>query len=431
LSSCPTISILEAHANLRTRKSLRKPHDLLETLVIWLLFAFAFVLPSDLRLPDGKSIALRLGCVCLLVGIAGVLKRRSWVLPERGFWVLVAFLLWSSCTLAWARFPDLAQHKVLIYWVLFAISAVIPQYAWDPRVRARLLKAYVAGCWLGVVGTIANFVLARPYAPGDELEMEGRYTFSTDPNYLGLALVLGIPLAVYGASTATARWQKVALRLYVPAGVIGVLLTGSRGAAIALLAVILVYGVFASPRVRLLLLSGAALCVSLAWLVPLQFSERFINIPEQLRYGSLSDRRELWDEGAAVAREHPFMGIGADAATGTLAIAAHNTPLELIMEGGAVSLALFYGVFLIGVGKTWKRDRREGWTLLAVCVAWFVGGLSLSWETNTVTWFLAVIVNSTLPAQRVLPVTDAAGAALTNVHRLSVKQRGAGCGYRS
>lgn len=431
MSNCPTISILETHADLRTRKSLRKPHDLLETLVIWLLSAFAFVLPSDLRLADGKSIAMRLGYVCLLVGIAGVLKRRSWVLPESGFWVLVAFVVWSSCTLAWAQFPDLAQHKVLIYWALFAISAVVPQYAWDPRVRVRLLNAYVAGCWLGVVGTAVNFVLARPYAAADELEMEGRYSFSTDPNYLGLALVLGIPLAVYGASTAKARWQKVALRLYIPAGVIGVLLTGSRGAAIALLAVILVYGVFASPRVRLLLLSGVALCVSLAWLLPLQLSERFVSIPEQLRYGNLSDRRELWDEGAAVAWEHPFMGIGAGAATGTLAIAAHDTPLELMMEGGAVSLALFYGVFLIGVGKTWQRDRREGWTLFAVCAAWFVGGLSLSWETNTVTWFLAVIVNSTLPAQRVRAVADAAGETLTIVHRPSMKQRGAGCGYRS
>lgn len=415
MSNHPAILTRATDVDLRSRQLRQRPHGLLETLVIWLLCAFAFVLPTDLRLSDGKSIAMRLGYLCLLLGIAGVVKRRSAVLPGPGFWALFGFVVWSSCTLAWAQFPDAAQHKVIVYCALFAIAAIIPQYAWEPRVRALLLNAYVAGCGLGVVGMGVNFVLARPYAAPGELEMEGRYSFSTDPNYLGLALVIGIPLAIYAASRATRRWQKFVLWLYVPAGVLGVLLTGSRGASIALLSVPIMYTLFARARVRLRLLAGMALCVILAWILPTQISERYISIPEEMRYGSLSDRRELWDQGAAIAREHPFQGIGAGAAEGTFSIAAHNTPLELMLEGGAVSLAFFYGAFLIGLRRLWQQDRRECWAMLAAFVVWFIGSLALSWEVDTVSWFLAAIVNSTLVAERVSAKANVARETLAKV----------------
>lgn len=372
-----------------------------------LLCAFAFILPTDLRLGDGKSIAMRLGYACLLVGIAGVLKRRSAVLPTAGLWLLVGFLVWSSSTLAWAQFPDIAYQKITLYWAVFATCAILPQYAWDPGVRARLMKAYVAGCGLGVLGTMVNFAMGRSFSPPGDVEVEGRYSFGTDPNYLALALVIGIPLAVYAAETATARWQRNGLRLYIPAAVVGVLVTGSRGASMALLALALTYMIFASARVRLLLLSGAALFVTVAWVLPPQISERFTSIPQELHHGTLSDRRQLWEAGAAIAREHPVEGIGAGATEGALNIAAHNTPLELMMEGGAVSVALLYAALLAGFMAMWRQDRREGRTLALACMAWFIGSLSLSWEANTVTWFLVVMANSTLQGHPVLLQADA------------------------
>jgi O-antigen ligase len=370
----------------------RETGELVQTVTVWLLSALVFILPTDLRLWNGKSIAMRLGYACILLGIAGVFKRRSAVLPGPGFWILFCFVLWSSCTLAWARYPEFAGKKILFYWALFAICAILPQYAWDPGVRSRLLNAYVAGCWLGVFGTVANFVLGR-----SSTQNEVRYSFGTDPNYLALGLVIGIPLAVYGASTLPEGWRRKALIYYPPCGVIGVLVTGSRGALVALLSLALIYAVFATRRVRVMLLSGAALCAALALVLPSQISERFASIPEELQHGTLSDRRQLWEAGAAIVREHPLQGIGAGATQGEFSIAAHNTALELMMEGGAVSVALLYGALLIGLARMWRHDRRQGRFLLAASIAWFIGSLSLSWESQTVTWFLIGIVNSTLP----------------------------------
>lgn len=369
----------------------------LDRVIGYLLLAFAFILPSDLRLSGDRSLAMRLGYACLLLGIAGVMKRKSIVLPRLGHWLLLGFVAWSALTLAWAHFPDAAQYQILRYSIMFAVTAIIPQYAWDDRVRARLMDAYLAGCYFGIIGTGINFATGRTYAPGGTVDldqMQGRYSFGTDPNYLALALVIGVPLALYRSGKVKAGWQKAFTLLYVPAAMIGVVLTGSRGAMVALVALLVAYALFSNSRTRMLLLVGVGACVVFGAVFPTQISDRFATIPDQLRYGTLSDRRELWDRGTAIAEEYPLQGIGAGAAAGALDIAAHNTPLELMMEGGAVSLLLFYGAVLLGFKQAWRGGHQELVALIGAWSAWFVGGMSLSWETETVTWFLFALLFS-------------------------------------
>jgi O-antigen ligase len=163
---------------------------------------------------------------------------------------------------------------------------------------------------------------------------------------------------------------------------------------IALLTALLACAFQISWKMRGLLAGTAAIFLLAMWLGPSQISQRLSTIPDELRHGSLSDRRDLWDRGQAVAREHPIEGIGAGATTGKLEIAAHNTPLELMMEGGAVSVVLFYGAMLFGLTSLWKTDSREGAAMTALCAAWVVGSLSLSWEVNTITWFILTMLFS-------------------------------------
>ena len=373
----------------------------LNQIMTWLLSAFAFVLATDLRLAGDKSIAMRFGYACLLLGLVGVIKRRTIVLPGSGFWWLLGFVCWSSFSLLWARFPDTAQHKILLYIAVFAVTAIIPQYAWDVSVRSRLMDAYLAGCALGIGGTAINFALGNSYSSQGEVAAEGRYSYNTDPNYLALALVIGIPMALHRAGTVSARWQKVIALLYVPAAVAAVFLTGSRGALIAVVVVVLVYALFSGVRAPALLLVGAGLCVLIGALLPAQISERFAGIPDELRYGTLSDRRGLWDRGKAVVAEHPLEGIGVGATSGTMDIAAHNTPLELTMEGGVVSLSLFYGTLLVGLYGAWRSNRKEARALIALWAAWVAGSMSLSWELDTNTWFLFAMLFSAASARPV------------------------------
>jgi len=367
--------------------------------------AFAFVLPTDLRLSGYKSVAMRLGYACLLLGIAGLIKRRAFVLPRIAFWCLFGFVAWSCCTLTWARFPEEGQHKLLLYIALFTITAMIPQYAWDVRVRNRLMDAYLAGCYLGIAGTAVNFALGNPYAPPGDEAVEGRYSFGVDPNFLALALVIGIPLALYRAGLVSAGWRRALFFLYVPAALAGVFLTGSRGALLALLVAIVVYALFAGLRAPARIVAGAVLCLAIGALFPGQISDRFVGIPDELRYGTLSDRRELWDRGTAVIAEHPLAGIGAGATSGRFGIAAHNTPLEFMMEGGAVSVGLFYGALALGLWGVWKSDRKEARPLISAWSAWFAGTFSLSWEINTITWFMFALLFSAASPRSALAIS--------------------------
>lgn len=391
----------------------------IDGLVIWLFSLFAFILASDLRFFEGKSIATRLGYLCLAAATVGVMKRHSAVLPTPGFWCLLGFLLWSSCTLAWADFPDDARQKILSYWQLFAVTVMIPQYAWNPRIRARLMDAYLLGCWLGIIGTIFHVFLGMEYSTAHQLE--GRYSFGTDPNYLALALVIGIPFALFRFAQARAVWYKAILLMYLPAVVVGVALTGSRGGLLAIAAVVIVYGLLTAGKVRVLLGAGVFLCLLALWLFPQIIPERFTSIPEEMRYGTLSGRTDLWDTGIAAVEEHPLEGLGAGAATGKLQIAAHNTPLELMMEGGVVGIAFFYGAVLLGMRSAWKNDRREGHAMIVGFAAWAVGSLALSWEVNTITWFLFALLFSAGTPQAVRRESRTEQEALTHCDEAALR----------
>lgn len=373
----------------------------LQGITVWLFTAFVFVLPTDLRFGGDKSLAMRIGYLCVFLGMVAILKRRTLQVPPAGFWCLFGFVLWSSCTLLWARYPTVAEHKIIAYWRLFIIVAVFIQFAWQEGVRQRLMDAYVAGCWLGVMGVFFHFMMGTPYLAEGELEFEGRYTFGTDPNYLALALVIAIPLALYRALNAERRWHKWALLSYVPAGFAGLLLTGSRGAWVTLLAIVFLSGLMLRGRVRMMVLGTVVLLVAAPFVLPGQVMERMSAIPDELRYGSFSDRTELWQRGSAVVMEHPVNGIGVGAAEGMMSIAAHNTPLELMMEGGAIGVFLFYGAWAFSLRGTWKADHREGLAALFIFFGWFVGSASLSWEVDTATWYFLALLIAAGSAHRV------------------------------
>jgi O-antigen ligase len=180
----------------------------------------------------------------------------------------------------------------------------------------------------------------------------------------------------------------------------------------ALVAAVVAYGLLTGGKTRVFLGAGVMLCLIVAGLLPLQLSERFATIPDELQYGTLSDRRELWDRGTAVVKDHLLEGVGAGATTGMFDVAAHNTPLELMMEGGAVSLAFFYGAFLLGIARAWRSDRREASAMIAVFIAWLVGSLSLSWEVDTVTWFILAILFSAGSPRSADPATMPSRQAL-------------------
>lgn len=372
--------------------------SLADRAALGLLLVSVFFLPSDLRIAGGKSLVLISGYGSLLFALYAMIRRRSWMPPTLGLMLLAAFVLWSAGTLAWARYPAEGLWKIGQYCRLLPLAWLVTQYTWSNRLRHRLYDAYIAGCWLGFIGLVHGFVSGVSYAAESD-EFAGRYSFGTDPNYLALALVMGIPFACHRAVSAESRWLRRVSIWYVPAAVLAVALTGSRGGMIALLAAACGYAIWSTGRTRLLILSGIAVLLLVAFAAPFIPAQRFRSIPQELLSGTLADRKDLWIQGIAAVKEYPIAGMGVGTPEGLLSDAAHDTPLEVLMAGGIISLLLFYGPFALAVARLRRKLTSERKPLLIACVVWFVGTTALSWDNNTISWFLLAVLWS-IPATK-------------------------------
>ena len=179
----------------------------------------------------------------------------------------------------------------------------------------------------------------------------------------------------------------------------------------ALLGAVVAFGLCAAHRGRVRLLLGVLVCYAIAYALPPHTMSRFMTIAEELQHGgTLSGRRIFWERAAALVAEHPLRGLGAGTGEAVLWLGSHNAVshnilVGLALEGGAVSVLLFYGALLCSLPRVWRCVPAERTFLVSLCVAWLVGTCSVSWEFHMVTWFIFGLLVSIVP-QRPQVVSD-------------------------
>jgi O-antigen ligase len=130
--------------------------------------------------------------------------------------------------------------------------------------------------------------------------------------------------------------------------------------------------------------------------------ERLSTMPNELERGTLTGRTLIWSAGWELFREHPLLGVGANAFRLTVsrvlgepirlddpspAPPAHNTFLSVLVEQGIVGLALFLALIVSLAVSLWGAPvlSRQLWL---VCLAvWAIGVSDLTWEMRKPTWF--------------------------------------------
>jgi O-antigen ligase len=232
-----------------------------------------------------------------------------------------------------------------------------------------------------------------------------------DPNDFGQLLVCEIPL-LFLLWRPKKQVRNLALVL-VPAGVLcyGIFLTHSRGALLAILAVVL----FASRR-RLGTVLSAVLSGGLfAGAMAIQFTGG-----REISADAGTDRTDLWGQSLQLLKTHPIFGVGMEQLPDLIGQTAHNSIMVCAAELGLFGLffwSLFLlssarDVFIIAMPKTvndavkekdeddqplfnvWrgaalnKADvNRIGRCLLLSLIGYLVGGWFLS-RAFTITFFL-------------------------------------------
>jgi O-antigen ligase len=371
--------------------------------------AFAFLWVSVFAMPWEDSIALPgqgsvtsvITIVAFALGIlaiAAVGQLRS----LRAFHVMAAlFVAWAALCLFWTIDRSSTVDRVATYAQLALLTWLLWELAPTPGRQRALLQAYVLGAYVSALDTIANYLTSA-------VAVERNTAVGFNSNDLGFTLVLAIPMAWYLTTVQRSRLSVWVNRLYVPIGMMALLLTASRGAfvpgLIALLIIPLTLG-------RASLRTKAATCVLIIGSV--YFANRFV--PESswtrlsttrsaLTEGTLTHRRDIWRAGGEVYARHPVLGVG----PGTFAVAAgayldrprpaHNAFLAVLVEQGPIGLTLFLGLFILAAASIPRMPplERKVWAILVATLV--IGLMPRNWDYRKPTWFVLGLVTTAAAA---------------------------------
>jgi len=382
----------------------------LEQLAYVALWAFVFCIPwaEDLPVMAGYGIGRWMGLVALGIGLMRLVVSRQGRRPSVVHYGMGAFVLLSSMSIFWSIDADATTTRMGTYLQLLAAVWLIWELA---AVEARvvgLLQSYVLGTYVSATIVILNFFSGRTAADvfyeqtGKQRWHDSRFTITgINENDLGLMLALSLPMTFY----LLARRKGPVTLLYwlqIPLCITALLLTGSRGSAMAAMVACTMYPLtllrlpLAQRFVSILVCSAAVAAGVL--LVPKDTWIRILSFGTEVSEGTLTHRTVIWAAGLQAFRDHAFLGVGAGAYGAAVLSAidipyvAHNTYLSVLVElgavGGLVLVSLLASVIWCAV-RMRDLERRLWITLL---LTWGMGVSSLTWEYRKPTWLLFALL---------------------------------------
>ena len=358
------------------------------------LWVQVFVLPWELFFffPGIGTLGRFAGIVALSLGLFDVL-RRGRPRPLTRFHVLIGlFVWWAGMSIFWSVDPHATYQRLWTYVQLALLTWLIWEFARTPDRQSDLLQAYVLGAYVSAFDTLGHF-LSGTMVTTDRFAATG-----FNPNDLGFTLVLAIPMAWY---LALARRGKVTLwlnLLYLPIGMIAVLLTASRGAFIPSLATFLIIPWTLSRHSWISRLAICGLLVMSGYFVlrfvPDYSWARLATASEEIQSGDLNERREIWAAGLQAFGQHPVVGVGAgafDAAVQpTLIISRppHQTFLSVLVGQGLIGLLLFLSIFAVALAPVRRMPAvpRAFWLIVFLTLA--IGLQPRTWDYRKQLWFI-------------------------------------------
>lgn len=374
------------------------------------LLLFTAVLPIEnvFSLPLLGSLGRITGLLLLVLALPTFVARGRFVLraPPVTLVFLGAFALWALASLLWSHDPTRTLVYATTMVQLFLLATILWQLCRTPAERLLVMQAYVIGACVAIGSAVANLMAGRE-------AVFGRFSApGTDPNDFALMVVLAVPMAWEVAARATYRGAALNL-LFLPAAALAVVISGSRGGAIALAVALLVvpFGLRLLPRPRRRLL--VAILLGALALLPFLWSrfgasvarnvERLMNTASDAVSGSLNVRDVIWAAGLDLIQERPLLGVGGGAfasaletATG-MAEVAHNTMLSVTVELGVVGFCLLAGALLASALPLLASRNAGALPSLVLLLTWLVGTSALSWEMRKATWIVLMLASTFQP----------------------------------
>jgi probable O-glycosylation ligase (exosortase A-associated) len=283
-------------------------------------------------------------------------KRRLWLPDPRCRLMLLLLGIVGLSALLVAGMDAFIFGQYVQFAKILAVALITTSLV-DSRERMRGLLL-VIGLSLGFFGLKGGlFVVLR----GGEI-LRGPGGFIQDNNDFSLALVMAIPLLVYGALGEKDRRLKW-LMWGTAAGCVGTIaLTHSRGGFLALAAAGAVM-VWNSRQRMLGIAFGLVACLVLLFSLPQSVWDRLSTIKEYQLDSSAMARLKAWGIAFRMIKDQPILGVGFwnfqvaypryDPATALLgiqegrSIVAHNSYLQIWAECGTLAILTYLLLFVV------------------------------------------------------------------------------------
>lgn len=343
---------------------------------------YAFLVPFDyvaaLSEAGGGTLTRLVGIMAggvLLV--SGLIERRLVRPPAAALWLSV-FMAWAVLTAAWAFNPDLAVQRLptvasvfVLYLVAVSIRPSRREFHWV------CLLVIAGGVAAAVMGYFYGVDTARATARGTLVVGER----SANPNAFGAGLIVPIALAAGGFVGLRNPIQKLLAVGAVGLIGVGVYISMSRGALLAMIVTMLVF-VFRT-KVRWQVLVPIAMLLVLVVVLPETF---FARVGKVLSGEDTTGagRLEIWSVGLTALEHVGVFGTGLGNYTeiyrlspayspGIWAKGPHNTYLGAWVEFGILGLVLLLAALAshLVAARTARRVGLDGILLAALEAACF------------------------------------------------------------
>ncbi len=178
--------------------------------------------------------------------------------------------------------------------------------------------------------------------------IEGRITYSgifSDPNDMGLLIVLSIALSIYQLKIATSKLAKLVMLAAVGWLLYGVYLTDSRGTMLATIAVLGLELWKSYGKTAVIVLGAAAVPVLIATtrLAELDADE-----------ASAEGRIDAWYEGIQMLTQYPVFGVGWQMFSDHHGLTAHNSVVLAMAELGFTGYVIWLAFVFFSGWMIWR-----------------------------------------------------------------------------
>jgi len=285
-----------------------------------------------------------------------LINRERFRLPMTGVvWAFLAFVAWMTFGTLFAFYPDRVGEQLNKVLKIMGMSLIVLMLLKNrEHVKWLIWTVVISLGFYGVKGgifTLVNGGAYRVWGPTG--------TFIDGNNEIALALVMNIPLMYYLMEEIENKWGKRAMLASIGLCAIASLGSYSRGAALALAAMLAFMWLKSKHKVKLGLVLAIVVPLALMFM-PEQWHSRIDTINSYEQDASAMGRINAWRMAFNLANDRPLFGGSFEVYTREVFSryapvpddihAAHSIYFQVLGEHGWVGLGLY---LLLGL-MTWR-----------------------------------------------------------------------------